>query len=1092
LALAILASGCAPEPPATPRVLLDVEIPAAELATRPLRLADAEPGYRLVVIDQENADVLLTLTSDGISTPYDAPGKRVAPERGCLFTRGGRFEIGVLSRDTASDSTNRVHIRVTSIAAKRPTKPSTALAIECLEAGAGIHHEDWNRADPGAQMRAYESAAKQWTALDQPARAALAWLQAGAMAVVHLPHSDANNLHAMADEEQARAAFEKLGDCVRAGHAIRLHSVPGAEMAQRVAKGSAQSTIPAPALFAAIKHDLAEAIACYEKAGAKYFDAETWNSLGSVSYYSGDYATATTQLAESAERFRAIAEADGLSRALADAFIVRGALGQFRDAARGFDDLTAQGRSAATDAALADILDSSATTHIAVGNYDKALRELLQSSAIHEKAGDLRGLAQSLNNFATAYLSIGDSGAARDYSKRAVSVRDRLAPADRAATESEQIQSLLLAGNAERQLANLPAAIADHTKALRLAHADSLGVQARLELARDALGMEQPRDAQRLLTEAAARVRDAWGTLAPQIELELARSHAMSGELATARQLLANLKGRFEAAGQPAREIEVLQQSAAVELASGMNDAARRTNADCIARLDVLRLATVNPMFRARLVATHRAAYELEVELLLEERAHAAGRDPARQLLSRILASSDTARAGLVRENSTAATAAIADVPGGPRELAAEIALQEYQLQRAEYGDPPPATGGASPRDRLAELRSRFDASAARTSAAIAAFSPAQYSWSQLPNDTAVLSFVHSAAGLRRYLFTRNAVHELPLVGVAPLATALEVLRTGVTQPNDAKREAAALTMLSGLLLQAAPALEAKRRWIIVADATTSAVPFAALSTSAKSYRPVILDHELSLALTTRDAFELARADATARRPKLDRIAIFADPVFTPLDTRVEMTSAARDRQFVPTPRLAATADEAASIAAQLGGVDVKVFTGFDATRVNVLSPFVNAATVLHFATHATSSDAWPHGSGLMLSGVDRQGEIINGYVSTLDLLVSRRNTDLVVLSACDTARGESTQTENVAGLARAFLGSGARRVVATLWAVQDSATATLMSSFYQRLAHGASPASALREAQAAMAETGRFQRPADWAAFVLYESVRR
>jgi len=147
---------------------------------------------------------------------------------------------------------------------------------------------------------------------------------------------------------------------------------------------------------------------------------------------------------------------------------------------------------------------------------------------------------------------------------------------------------------------------------------------------------------------------------------------------------------------------------------------------------------------------------------------------------------------------------------------------------------------------------------------------------------------------------------------------------------------------------------------------------------------------------------------------------------------------------------------------------------------------------VLHFATHATSSDAWPHGSGLMLSGVDRDGQVINGYLSTLDLLVSRRATDLVVLSACDTARGESTQTENVAGLARAFLGSGARRVVGTLWAVEDTATATLMGGFYHRLAKGGGAASALREAQAEMAAAGRFQRPADWAAFVLYESVRR
>jgi len=270
-------------------------------------------------------------------------------------------------------------------------------------------------------------------------------------------------------------------------------------------------------------------------------------------------------------------------------------------------------------------------------------------------------------------------------------------------------------------------------------------------------------------------------------------------------------------------------------------------------------------------------------------------------------------------------------------------------------------------------------------------------------------------------------------------------------------------------------------------------VPFAALSLDAATWRPVILDHEISLALTTRDALELARINAVGRRANLTRVAIFADPVFSPADARVKnFRGDSQAQPLLPTPRLAATAHEATSIREQLAGVDVKVFEGFDATRGAVLSPYVNAATVLHFATHATSSDAWPHGSGLMLSGVNRGGDVINGYLSTLDLLVSRRATDLVVLSACDTARGETTQTENVAGLARAFLGSGARRVVGTLWAVEDAATATLMSSFYKRLAHGATAAAALRESQAEMAAAGRFQRPAAWAAFVLYESVRR
>jgi tetratricopeptide (TPR) repeat protein len=1103
LAAMVAACGCE-RAAAPPRVLLDQDVPVSELsAPKRFSISDPTPGYRLVEIDQTNVDVKLTQFADRQRQEFNAPARRDAPERGCTFTRGGTLELIVSSKDPLTRAPNKFHIRVTAVDAPRPAPKGSRLAIECLEAAAGTYHKNWAHFDPVAQSRQYAAAAEGWRELGDARRAAWAQHQAAWMITRLRPSGDANIARAIELGERAEADFRALHDCVGTAHSARQLSVPRAIVAKDVAKGRRAATTSAATQFALIKRELGEGFDCYEAAGLKYFAAESLNALGSVSFYSDDIGAATSQLAESIARFRAIDEPEGERRPRVNASIVRGALGEWRDAVKGFDEVaesgqvTAEdsedgddaedaegGQTTADDAVVADIFDSSATAHIAVGNYDKALRELLQSSVIHEKAGDVRGLAESLNTFATAYLSIGDADAARQYAQRAVSVRERLSADDRTAAENEQIVSLLLQGNAERQLANLPAAVAAHETALKLTHADRLGVQARLELARDALRLNRPAEAQRLLGEASARVHGSWGTLAPQIELERARAYSSAGDIESARNGLEKLRGRFEAAGQPALEVEVLQQLAAAELASGRYDDARRSSDDCLARLDALRLATVNPMFRAGLIATHRAAYELKVEMLLKARERAAAHDVQRTMLTEILAASDTARAGLVREFATAGSAESKDV----RDLAADIALQEYLLQRVEYGYTL-RDGDASLRNRLSDLRARFDASAAHLPPT-GGFQSKQYSWERLPAEVAVLSFVHSSAGLRRYLFTREGAQELPVVPLAPVDAAFGGLRREITSPV-AGTETAALASLSKLLLGDAPALAAKRRWVVVADATTSEVPFAALSLDPKNARPLILDHELSLALTTRDALDLARGTTTAQRPSLARVAIFADPVFSPVDTRVANKQTSKSRMFVPTPRLAATAHEADTIAKQLPHVDVKVFAGFDATRDAVLSPYVNAATVLHFATHASSSDAWPHGSGLMLSGVDRDGELINGYLSTLDLLMSRRATDLVVLSACDTARGESTQTENVAGLARAFLGSGARRVVGTLWAVNDAATAELMGGFYQRLARGDSAASALREAQAQMAAAGRF-RPAAWAAFVLYESVRR
>jgi CHAT domain-containing protein len=91
---------------------------------------------------------------------------------------------------------------------------------------------------------------------------------------------------------------------------------------------------------------------------------------------------------------------------------------------------------------------------------------------------------------------------------------------------------------------------------------------------------------------------------------------------------------------------------------------------------------------------------------------------------------------------------------------------------------------------------------------------------------------------------------------------------------------------------------------------------------------------------------------------------------------------------------------------------------------------------------------------------------------------------DLVVLSACETQLGARSRGDDVVGLNRAFLYAGAPSVIASLWSVNDQATAVLMAAFYRELRAGASKAVALQRAQA---ETrALYPHPYYWAAFVL------
>jgi CHAT domain-containing protein len=94
---------------------------------------------------------------------------------------------------------------------------------------------------------------------------------------------------------------------------------------------------------------------------------------------------------------------------------------------------------------------------------------------------------------------------------------------------------------------------------------------------------------------------------------------------------------------------------------------------------------------------------------------------------------------------------------------------------------------------------------------------------------------------------------------------------------------------------------------------------------------------------------------------------------------------------------------------------------------------------------------------------------------------------DLVVLSGCRTAVGRQLEGEGTMGLARGFMYAGASRVVASLWKVDDAATAELMARFYEgMLRDGLRPAAALRRAQLALAGHKRWALPYYWAGFQL------
>ena len=149
-------------------------------------------------------------------------------------------------------------------------------------------------------------------------------------------------------------------------------------------------------------------------------------------------------------------------------------------------------------------------------------------------------------------------------------------------------------------------------------------------------------------------------------------------------------------------------------------------------------------------------------------------------------------------------------------------------------------------------------------------------------------------------------------------------------------------------------------------------------------------------------------------------------------------------------------------------------------------SPFAQSRTAF------TPNGNYMMWSGLVLAGGNNawqckplpkgveDGILTADEISRLDL----SHTRLVVLSACETARGHIDNTDGVWGLQRAFKQAGAGTIVMTLWKVSDETTCMFMTEFYRQLANDLNTRQALKRARTYLIEQGATD-PYYWAAFV-------
>ena len=256
---------------------------------------------------------------------------------------------------------------------------------------------------------------------------------------------------------------------------------------------------------------------------------------------------------------------------------------------------------------------------------------------------------------------------------------------------------------------------------------------------------------------------------------------------------------------------------------------------------------------------------------------------------------------------------------------------------------------------------------------------------------------------------------------------------------------------------------------IIVPDAELHRIPFAALrdennQTLAEKHRIRVLP-----SLTIMKAI----FDCPANYHNQKGAVIVGDP-------DVGSVFLKATQETIPITRLEHAYKEAEEIARMVG---VNPLLGKEATKARFLEKLKTAGLV-HIAAHgdsATGEIAFappPKKRKLLLDEEDV-------FLTMAEVQKAEVRAKLVVLSCCHSAEG-TIRAEGVIGMARAFLGAGARSVLATLWAIDDNATLEFMRNFYQHLKLGEKASEAVYQATAALRRSKEFQSPFYWAPFVL------
>lgn len=373
---------------------------------------------------------------------------------------------------------------------------------------------------------------------------------------------------------------------------------------------------------------------------------------------------------------------------------------------------------------------------------------------------------------------------------------------------------------------------------------------------------------------------------------------------------------------------------------------------------------------------------------------------------------------------------------------------------------------------------------------------------------TAIVEYVVTEGRAFMFVFTKDPTAARAILKLYPIDIAGPELRLRVEQFRQQLAQGNLLFSRSArelydlLLKPAAAELKDLQRLVIVPDDKLWELPFQALQSSESEY--VIEQYAVSYAPSLTVLREMTRKREARSRPRSAPVTLFA--VGNPLPGALpaeQSQSVLMESGGARPASLPETERQVEALARIYGPRRSRVYTGAEASEDRVKRE-AGRFQILHLATHGTLNDASPMYSNIALARSLKMGKTggtgagsEDGLLEAWEFLEMRLHAELVVLSACETARGRVSPGEGLIGLTWALFVAGSPTTVVSQWKVEAASTTELMVAFHGHLqarfsnSQGANKvpvtkAEALRRAALELLHSERYSHPFYWAGFVM------